>query len=323
MELKWIKLYADLFQHRKIDYISSFPGGDTIIVIWIRLLCLAGKLNNGGRLAMTDKLPYTEEMLANAFQKPVEVISKALDMFENLDMISRENGFLQICNWEKYQAVEKEDKVREQTRKRVAEYKMRKKTEGNAIGNAEVTQMVTQNNVTGNAEVTQGNAIEKEIEIDKEIEEEIEVEKEIKKETSNTYNSILDDIPDIEVVFEKYEKKPIEQVKTDPVPTLKEVEEFVKERNSDVNPKKFFDYYNEMEWKDTKGRPIANWKAKLISWEGSQGSGGKKRKPDFVPKPIEDLTSEARANLISQMFADGEEEKAWKGNQRSRTTSTH
>lgn len=319
MELKWIKLYADLFQHRKIDYISSFPGGDTIIVIWIRLLCLAGKLNNGGKVCLTDKMPYTDEMLANAFQKPVEVISKALDMFENLDMISRENGFLQICNWEKYQAVEREEKAKENNRERQKRHYEKVKSEKTVIPNVIPNANLT---LEPNANLTQPNAIEKEKEIDKEIEEEIEVEKEVKKETSNTYNSILDDIPDIEVIFEKHEKKPIEQVKTDPVPTLKEVEEFVKERNSDVNPKKFFDYYNELDWKDTKGRPIANWKAKLISWEGSPGSNGKKRKPDFVPEPIEDLTSEARADLISQMFADGEEEKAWKGNQRSRTTST-
>lgn len=294
MELKWIKLYADLFQHRKIDYISSFPGGDTIIVIWIRLLCLAGKLNNGGRLAMTDKLPYTEEMLASSFQKPIEVVCKALDMFENLDMISRENGFLQICNWEKYQAVEKEDKIREQTRKRVAEYKRKKKEK-------------TLGNVTGNAEVTQGNAIEQEIEKEIEKEEEIKVDKDIT-------NSILDDIPDIDVVFEKPKRKN---------PSLQEIEDFVKEHNSDVNPKEFFDYYNENGWKDASGEPIKSWEALLLkAWQGKKRTNGRKRKPDFVSEPIEDITSEARANLISQMFADGEEEKAWKGNQRSRTTST-
>ena len=307
MELRWIKLYADMFQHRKIDYISSFPGSDTVIVIWIRLLCLAGKLNNGGRICLTERMPYTEEMLAKAFQKPTEIVSKALDMFENLDMISREDGYIQICNWEKYQAVEKEDKVREQTRKRVAEYRKRNAdvTQCNADVtqcNADVTQSVTQN-------VTQCNGIEKEIEIDKEIEEEIERG----KEKDISHNSIYDDIPDIDIVFEK---KP-----TVKAPTLKEVEDFVKERNSDVNPKKFYDYYNEMEWMDAKGNPVNNWKAKLISWEG--GSNGKKQKPDFVHEPIEDLTSNARADIISQMFADGEEEKQWKGNRRSRTTQTH
>lgn len=50
-------------------------------------------------------------------------------------------------------------------------------------------------------------------------------------------------------------------------PTLEEVQAYCKERNNNVDPKKFFDYYQAGEWKDGKGDPVKNWKQKLITWE--------------------------------------------------------
>lgn len=45
-------------------------------------------------------------------------------------------------------------------------------------------------------------------------------------------------------------------------PTLEEVQEYCKERKNNINPQKFFDYYNVDNWKDVK-----NWKKKMITWE--------------------------------------------------------
>ena len=50
-------------------------------------------------------------------------------------------------------------------------------------------------------------------------------------------------------------------------PTLEEVQEYCKQRNNNVDPKKFFDYYEVGDWKDSKGNKIKNWKQKLITWE--------------------------------------------------------
>lgn len=51
-------------------------------------------------------------------------------------------------------------------------------------------------------------------------------------------------------------------------PTLEEVENYCKERKNNVNAKKFFDYYNEGGWKDQTGKPVKNWKQKMIAnWE--------------------------------------------------------
>jgi uncharacterized protein YdaU (DUF1376 family) len=51
-------------------------------------------------------------------------------------------------------------------------------------------------------------------------------------------------------------------------PTLEEIQSYCTERNSGVDPKKFFDYYETSGWVDAKGQKVRNWKQKLITWEG-------------------------------------------------------
>ena len=50
-------------------------------------------------------------------------------------------------------------------------------------------------------------------------------------------------------------------------PTLEEVEDYVYERNSPVDPRKFWEYFEAGGWKDAKGNPVRNWKQKLLTWE--------------------------------------------------------
>lgn len=50
-------------------------------------------------------------------------------------------------------------------------------------------------------------------------------------------------------------------------PTLEEVTAYCRERNNDVNPKQFFDYFQAGHWIDSEGKPVRNWKQKLITWE--------------------------------------------------------
>lgn len=59
-------------------------------------------------------------------------------------------------------------------------------------------------------------------------------------------------------------------------PTLEEVQAYCKERNSSVDPKQFHEYFTVGDWKDSEGKPVKNWKQKLLTWEkmGSRRSGG-------------------------------------------------
>ena len=51
-------------------------------------------------------------------------------------------------------------------------------------------------------------------------------------------------------------------------PTLEEVQAYCKERNNNVDAKRFWDYYEAAGWKDQSGKPVKNWKQKMIAvWE--------------------------------------------------------
>lgn len=50
-------------------------------------------------------------------------------------------------------------------------------------------------------------------------------------------------------------------------PTLEEVTAYCRERNSPVDPRKFWEYFNAGGWKDSKGNPVRSWKQKLLTWE--------------------------------------------------------
>ena len=58
-------------------------------------------------------------------------------------------------------------------------------------------------------------------------------------------------------------------------PTLEEIEAYCRERNSSIDPKAFYDYFNTPNdrgetWVDSKGNKVKNWRQKLITWEGHQ-----------------------------------------------------
>lgn len=55
-------------------------------------------------------------------------------------------------------------------------------------------------------------------------------------------------------------------------PTLEDVRDYAKSRNSIVDPVKFFEFYEAGDWKDSKGQNVKNWKQKFITWENKEGA---------------------------------------------------
>ena len=92
---------------------------------------------------------------------------------------------------------------------------------------------------------------------------------------------------EIEIDKDK-EKDSIKPQKRFVKPTLDEVKAYCQERGNNVDAKSFFDYYDTGNWKDAKGKPVRNWKQKVITWERSEGNGkAGHRKVDFEPYPDE------------------------------------
>ena len=115
-EIKWIKLFTNVFDNRKIKMIQSLPDGDSIVVIWFQLLCLAGNINDDGNIYFTEEVPYTEQMLATQFNKPLALIQFAIKTFLQFNMMDVVDDIYHISNWQKYQNIDGMEKVREQNR---------------------------------------------------------------------------------------------------------------------------------------------------------------------------------------------------------------
>jgi len=142
-EIKWIKLMTDIFDHSKIRMIESMPEADTIIVIWFKLLCLSGKVNESGSLILTNDIPFTDEMLSTYFNRPVTVTRLALQTFINFGMIEIINNILCVVNWEKYQNIDGMEKIRIQNRERKRSQRDKKSLESTANTALTISQHVT------------------------------------------------------------------------------------------------------------------------------------------------------------------------------------
>jgi predicted phage replisome organizer/uncharacterized phage protein (TIGR02220 family) len=168
-DIEWIKITTNIFDNRKIKQIERLPDGDSLIVIWVKILCLAGNVNDSGLIYLTKDIPYTDELLATEFNREINTIRLALQTFERFGMIELINNVICVSNWEKYQNIETLDKVKEQNRIRQQNYRNRQKQLA-----------LTDSNVT----VTLHNAREEEVEVEEEVEEEK------KKNTSVSYETV-------------------------------------------------------------------------------------------------------------------------------------
>ncbi len=126
--IKWIKILTGMFDDEKIKLIEAMPEADTILVIWIKLLTLAGKKNMNGYIFLSENIPYTDEMLATIFGRPVNTIRLALDTLKKFGMIQyNKEKIIQITNWNKHQNIEGLEKIKEQNRLRQRKFRMKQK----------------------------------------------------------------------------------------------------------------------------------------------------------------------------------------------------
>ena len=151
-EVKWIKIVTDVFDDEKVLLIETLPDADSIIVIWFKLLCLAGKQNNGGVFLMGGRIPYTDEMFATIFRRPLNTVRLALRTFQEYGMVDIIDSTVTIPHWEKHQSLDAYEQSKEKTRQRVAAHRERQK----ALIESNVT-----SNVTEGVTVTDCNAIDK------------------------------------------------------------------------------------------------------------------------------------------------------------------
>ena len=171
-----------MFDDEKIRLIESLPEADSLLIVWIKLLTLAGKVNAGGYVYLNEDMPYTDEMLSTIFGRSLNIIRLALKTFEKFGMIKiAGHNMIFISNWEKHQNIEGLEKIREQTRLRTMKYREKKQ-----LGKCDVT--VTLRDAT-------------DIDIDKELD--IDKEKSITvphQQIMDLYNNICTNLPKVKTL---------------------------------------------------------------------------------------------------------------------------
>lgn len=165
--VKWIKLNVDMFDDEKIKIIQSIPEGDAILLVWIKLILLAGKTNEGGYIYINENMPYTEEMLSVVMNKPLNIIRLAIETFTRLGMIENDEKGIYLVNFEKHQSLDRMQEIREYNR--IAQQKHRQKIKSQKMS------LTSQ----------QSKEIEEDKDIDKD--KDIDNKKEINKEKSSCY----------------------------------------------------------------------------------------------------------------------------------------
>lgn len=179
-DVKWIKITVDMFEHDKLDFILSLPESDAIIIVWIRLLTLAGKVNASGYVLLTENIAYTEEMLSHKLRKTPSVIRLALETLKRLKMIEFEGEAIRIANWDKHQNVDGLEKIKKQDRLR--QQKKREKDKNLQLNDG----LSRDSHVTVTEDITQSHATDIELDLD--------LEKNTTTTTADAYTKTIMDV---------------------------------------------------------------------------------------------------------------------------------
>ncbi|AGF57484.1 putative phage replisome organizer [Clostridium saccharoperbutylacetonicum] len=124
----WVKFKVDMYEDTKLKIIDSEEKRDLYYYIWARSIVLAGKINLGGYLYITENMPHTIKTLAIEFNRSVGEVNDAFKILRKLEMIElTEDKVFKIKNWEKHQNVEGMERAKQLNINRVAKCRAKKK----------------------------------------------------------------------------------------------------------------------------------------------------------------------------------------------------
>ncbi|HZJ96731.1 MAG TPA: phage replisome organizer N-terminal domain-containing protein [Oligella sp.] len=229
-DVKWIKIVSDIFDDEKILLIEQMPESESLIVIWFKLLCLAGKQNNSGVFMINERITYTDEMLAAIFRRKVDVVRMAIKVYEQFGMIEIIDGVITIPNWGKYQNFDKIDLKNEYMRKYMQTYRQK-----------QIKKTCKANSKTNSK--TNGKVNVSSADIDLEEDLDIYKEKEIKEKVA---------VAPSRSQFVK--------------PSLKDIQAYCNERGNYISAEAFFNHYESNGWRVGK-TAMKDWQSAVRGWE--------------------------------------------------------
>ncbi|MBT2580232.1 phage replisome organizer N-terminal domain-containing protein, partial [Bacillus sp. ISL-8] len=121
-----------------------------------------------GYIFLSKNIPYSDEMLATLFNRPIATVRLALQTFQQFGMIEiTDDQYICISNWEKHQNVDGLERVKQLNAERNKKYRERKKQQ----------QLVLENKCE-DSDACMTSRDDTDIEEEKELEEERDKEKE-------------------------------------------------------------------------------------------------------------------------------------------------
>lgn len=103
--MKWIKLATSLFEDDKLLLLEQMDHGPMLQLLWVKLLCLAGKHCPEGQLLLTADMPYTPQMLATVLRMEKRFVERALQLFCSFGMLTLRDGIYSVTNWNRHQSM--------------------------------------------------------------------------------------------------------------------------------------------------------------------------------------------------------------------------
>ena len=206
-DVKWIKITTDMFDNRKIKHLRKLPEGNSIVLIWVMLLTMAGRCNSGGMIFLTENIPYTPKMLADELGFEENTVQLALQALEQFNMVVTDQGYFTIAGWDEYQNIEGMEKIKEQNRLRQKKWYEKQKA-------------LPQPNVRSNVSLTEPNGTD----IDKDKEKEGDKKEKVDYQLiADMYNTICKSFPSIRSLSDARKKAIAARLKTYTVDDIRTV----------------------------------------------------------------------------------------------------
>ena len=128
--LRWFQTKVGLFQDPRMMFLLNQPHGDSYFVIWFYLKDLAGMINDDGYIYVSERQAMPTELLARQLRRRKAFVERVLDVFEQIDLISRdETGLIRIVPWDEIQSFSRDEKKRSDARNRMRRYRQRQREE--------------------------------------------------------------------------------------------------------------------------------------------------------------------------------------------------
>lgn len=81
----WLKMKRDFFKRHDIRIIESMANGKEYVLFYLKLLLES--VDHGGELRFSEKIPYTQEMLATITNTDITIVKEAIKLFLDLELM--------------------------------------------------------------------------------------------------------------------------------------------------------------------------------------------------------------------------------------------